>query len=250
MRITAAGLVRIRGQLTETDWKVIETLDRVDTAASGQLRRLHWPEEAQARQARRRLSHLAEMHVVTRLERRIGGVRSGSDGHIYRLDTAGKRLLGQRAVRRTHEPGIRFLDHALAVTEVYVRAIEASRADMVEVVAYSGEPDCWRTWGTGTLRPDAHLVTRTPNFEDHWFIEVDRATESTKTVARKAGVYDQYYATGLEQEHHGLFPRVLWVVPGDHRRNQLLTTKATKSAHSPDLHQIVTEQEIPGIFKP
>ncbi len=248
MRVTTRTVDQLRDRLGPTDWAAIETLDRVDTASARQLRRLHWPDQTQARTARRRLSQLAELRVTSRLDRRVGGVRAGSDGYLYRLDVAGKRLLGHTPGRRPHTPGRTFLNHTLAITEIYVQATEASRTDAVEIVEYQTEPACWRTWGTGVLKPDAYVVTTTTEFEDHWFVEVDRATESTTTILRKAAVYERYHHTGIEQEHHGLFPRVLWVVPTERRKSQLVDALGLRSADQWRLHQIVTDHEIPNIF--
>lgn len=250
MRVTAQAVDRIRRRLSTIDWSLIETLARVDIVSAGQLRRLHWPDPEQARTARRRLSQLTEMRVVSRLDRRIGGVRAGSDGYVYRLDVTGRRLLGLPPGRRPHTPGRAFLDHSLAITEVYVRATEASRVDTIEVAEFQTEPACWRAWGAGQLKPDAYLVTVTPDFEDHWFIEIDRATEATTTIVRKAAVYEQYHRTGIEQEHHGVFPRVLWIVPHDRRKGQLVDALGLRPADAWSLHQVALESDIPNIFNP
>ena len=109
MRVTAQIADQTRRRLSPTDWTVIETLDRVDIASAGQLRRLHWPDPNQARTARRRLSQLTELRVISRLDRRVGGVRAGSDGYVYRLDVAGRRLLGGSPGRRPHTPGLKFM---------------------------------------------------------------------------------------------------------------------------------------------
>lgn len=250
MRVTAQTADRIRRRLSPIDWAVIETLARVDIASAGQLRRLHWPDPAQARTARRRLSQLADLRVISRLDRRIGGVRAGSDGYVYRLDVTGRRLLGHPPGRRPHTPGRAFLDHSLATTEVYIRAIEASRVDTIEVAEFQTEPECWRNWGAGQLKPDAYLVIVTPDFEDHWFIETDRATEATTTIARKAAIYEQYHRTGIEQDTVGVFPRVLWIVPHERRKGQLVDALGLRPADAWSLHQVAVESEIPNIFNP
>lgn len=248
MRVTAQTVDQIRRRFSTIDWAVIESLARVDIISAGQLRRLHWPDPEQARTARRRLSQLTEMRVISRLDRRIGGVRAGSDGYVYRLDVTGRRLLGLAQGRRPHTPGHAFLDHSLAITEVYVRTAEASRVDTIEVAEFQTEPASWRAWGAGQLKPDAYLVTVTPDFEDHWFIEIDRATEATTTIVRKAAVYEQYHRTGIEQEHRGVFPRVLWIVPHDRRKGQLVDALGLRPADAWSLHQVAVESDIPNIF--
>ncbi|MEX0825953.1 MAG: replication-relaxation family protein [Acidimicrobiia bacterium] len=250
MRVTSQVAAEIRRRLSPVDWAIAETLDRVDIASAGQLRRLHWPEPSQARTARRRLSQLTDLRVISRLDRRVGGVRAGSEGFVYRLDVTGRRLLGLAPGRRPHTPGRTFLEHSLAITEVYVRAVETSRVDLIEVTAFETEPSCWRTWGAGLLKPDAYLVTVTPDFEDHWFVEVDRATESTTTIVRKAAVYEQYHRTGIEQERHGVFPRVLWIVPHERRKNQIVDALGIRPADAWSLHQVALESDIPNIFNP
>lgn len=250
MRVTEHVVADIRRSMTQTDWAVLDTVDRVKVTSAGQLRRLHWPDPSQARTARRRLQRLTDLRVTSRLDRRVGGVRAGSDGHIYRIDVTGRRLLGQSPGRRPHTPGTAFLDHQLAATEVYVQATEVSRSDTVEITEFTVEPTCWRRWGTGILKPDAYLVTVTPEFEDHWFIEVDRATESTTTISTKAAVYERYRRTGIEQEQSGVFPRVLWIVPDERRKAQLVDALGRRRAEEWQLHQIITDSELPNIFKP
>ncbi|CAN5408670.1 replication-relaxation family protein [soil metagenome] len=244
MRVNARDLERLRERLDPTDWEVLATVLRVGLISAGQLRRLFWPGPEAARSARRRLAHLAEWRVIGRLDRRVGGVRAGSDGFVYRVDVAGRRLLGLPGERAPHTPGVTFLAHGLAVTDTYVQAAEAARSGRLELLAWEGEPTCWRTWGAGVLKPDASLVVAVDEFEDHYFIEVDRATESSTTVARKAAAFDRYYATGIEQQRLGLFPQVLWLVPTARRRDQVIDALARRPAEHWRLHQVRLQDEL------
>jgi len=68
--------------LTDLDWSIIETLTTVRMASGNQLQRLHFPPSASgARVAHRRLARLTDLRVLARLDRQIGGVRGGSQGH-------------------------------------------------------------------------------------------------------------------------------------------------------------------------
>ena len=60
-----------------------------DSRSEQNIRTLHIPVQQAARRALQRLTKLG---LLATLERRIGGVRSGSDGLIYRLGPAGQRL--------------------------------------------------------------------------------------------------------------------------------------------------------------
>ncbi len=142
VRLNARDLDALRPRLDPIDWEVLGTAQRVGLVSAGQLRRLHWPELEAARSARRRLAHLTEWRVIGRLDRRVGGVRAGSDGFVYRLDVAGRRLLGLPGGRAPHTPGLTFLAHGLAVTDTYVQAVEATRSGRLELLAWETEPIC------------------------------------------------------------------------------------------------------------
>ncbi|WP_314454722.1 replication-relaxation family protein, partial [uncultured Microbacterium sp.] len=53
----------------------------------------------------------------------------------------------------------------------------------------------------------------TADYDDHWYIELDLATESIPVLLTKCAAYAAYRATGRAQAEHGVFPRVLWLVP-------------------------------------
>ena len=221
--VTANRLDSLASSLSARDWTVLATLGRVRMATTGQLIRLCYLGITQ-RRAQQSLASLVSRGVLARLSRPVGGVRSGSAGYVYVLDVAGKRLLhpDQRVLRRSDDPGGRFLAHSLAVTELYVRLVEADRTTDLELGDFVGEPACWRpyasAYGRAVLKPDALLITRQDKYEDRWFIEVDRATEGRTVIAGKCELYRHYWQTGTEQARYGVFPRVLWLVPDEHRK--------------------------------
>ena len=63
--------------------------------------------------------------------------------------------------------------------------------------------------GSVDLRPDLFVRIAAGDLELRWFIEVDRGTEHLPAVMRKSTAYDRYYRGGVEQEKHGVFPRVM-----------------------------------------
>jgi hypothetical protein len=82
--------------------------------------------------------------------------------------------------------------------------------------------------GQAILKPDLYAVTASADFEDSWFIEVDRGTESLPTLLRKCSQYEDYRRSGVEQRDRGVFPLALWLVP-DERRKQALATSLNKA---------------------
>jgi hypothetical protein len=184
-----------------------------------------------SRRARALLQRLADLQLVVRLGRRVGGVRAGSSGFVYGLSGHGQAVLalngpmgGRR--RRVWETSPSFQDHVLAVTETYVALIEAERADRLELLAFDAEPQCWRRFpGAGgqtiVLKPDAYVRLGVGAVERSAFIEVDLGTESLPTIARKCAVYGAYWRVGVEQQRHGVFPSVLWLVRDHHRLERI-----------------------------
>ena len=72
------------------------------------------------------------------------------------------------------------------------------------------------------LKPDAFVRLGVGDLEENNFLEVDRSTESPTVLKRKALTYVAYWQSGEEQVRRGVFPRVLWLVPDERRKQQLL----------------------------
>lgn len=254
--LTLGRLAAISASLAPRDLEVVASLARLRLATSPQLERLHFAEGSrltQARRCRRTLERLVGLGVLARLDRRIGGARSGSAGFVYALGAAGQRLngghgpAGGRRIRKPWTPSLPFVAHVLAVTELYVRLVEVERVGGVELLGYDAEPQCWRRFsapggGTAILKPDAYAVLGKGDYEEHRFIEVDRATESLTTIGTKLRAYRQYWMTGREQQARGLFPGVLFIVPDEQRRQHVLDECGRQPADAWQLFQVVVWQ--------
>lgn len=226
--LTAARLQDLKEQLNPRHRAILSVVARLSVVSSNQLRRLIYDDSPSGRRlARLDLAWLVEHRLLTRLERRVGGVRSGSDGFVYGLDIGGQRLLRpkQRRYRPAWTPQPQHLAHALAISELYVQ-LTATHGP-TSLASFDAEPRCWRTFaGPGgaptVLKPDAFLTIDSDRYEDRYFIELDRSTESTTRLASKLRLYLRYWQSGREQDATGVFPLVLWIVPGQRRLDQLV----------------------------
>jgi hypothetical protein len=162
----------------------------------------------------------------------VGGIRAGSASYVWRVGDLGDRLLrqasGDGVRQRRKEPSARFLDHCLTTADCYLGLIGAARAGTFELVSFETEPACWRRYlGAGgtreILKPDFFAVTATGEYEDRWFVEVDRGTETLPTLLKKCAQYERFRRTGREQAANGVFPLVVWLVPDDTRQRKLQT---------------------------
>jgi Replication-relaxation len=246
--LTASRLAELASSLTPRDRAILVTLRRLRVATAVQLERLHF-EGVGVRASRLALASLTQRRLVARLPRVVGGVRAGSAGYVYALDVAGWRLAdpGRRPVR-PWPIGTAFLAHSLSVTELYVRLVEQERAGGPILAEFAGEPACWRSFagpggGRVWLKPDALAALRLGGFEDRWFIEMDRATESLATIARKCETYRRYWQSGVEQARTGVFPQVLWIVPDERRAGVVAEVCGRQPAEAWQLFAVATGSE-------
>jgi hypothetical protein len=230
--LTADRLYRISQSMSDLDWQLLGFLHESRFATGHQLVRCFWQthdgRSSQARAARRTLRRLTDWRVLETLPRRIGGIRTGSDGIVYQLGRAGVRLLAARGTHgpRVETPGTLHLAHTLATTELALRLREADRTGELELIEVQQEPVCWRSYPAAlgvqrVLKPDLFARTGAGTQEDRWMIEVDLGSESGRTIARKLAVYVQHYRSASEQRQHGVYPRVLWTVPDERRAEQI-----------------------------
>jgi protein involved in plasmid replication-relaxation len=228
--VDTAYVENLLARASRRDLAIVETVWQVRVASGAQLERLHFhplSNQTRARTRRLVLARLAAWGLLAPLQRTIGGVRGGSSGLVFALDRAGQRLVRLRhpdlfesdsRARRPWTPGRMFLSHSLAVSELYVSLIESSRTEGFLVEAYLAEPRSWWPNGIGGwLKPDAYLKLAEGEIIDHWWIEVDRATESLPTLRAKLATYLDFMAQG-QLGPQGIMPRVLITVPDERRR--------------------------------
>ncbi len=237
-RITKHDLQQIASRLSDRDRDILESLFDLRYLTTNQIKRLYFDQSiassATHRATNRALNKLNGFGLIHSLERRIGGVRAGSASYVWCLRPAGFRLLDlshkasiSRSRKRDFEPSRSFLEHHLAISELYIQIILLERiTNNLEIKKIETEPDCWRTYigdsGSITyLKPDLHAVTLTDSFEDHWFFEIDLATESPCRIAHKCQQYHRYYQSGTEQRKHNIFPMVVWIAPNQKRADSL-----------------------------
>jgi len=238
-------LARLRARLSDRDLAVLRSLAVLKYATSRHIERLHFQGDARSqlaasRAANRCLTRLFHLHLLDRLERRVGGTHAGSASFVWTMAPAGKRLVGATDRRRSRDPSLAHLAHVLDVAELVVRLHEHTRASdgAVELLSIETEPDCWRTFvghygSQVTLKPDLRVTLGVDVHELHWFIEVDRSTEHRSALVRKVQAYVNAWRDGGEEVRAGVFPRVLWVVP-DHKRAEAIAEVCATTSGVPD----------------
>lgn len=253
-RSTRERLLLTARDLSDRERHILITIHDHHFLTTAQLELLffldHATQDSAARICRRTLRRLDQLRVIEHLERRVGGIRAGSASYVWRVGLVGDQLLrmaaGRGARARRKEPSARYLDHCLAVAEVRVALVLAERAERLELIRLDAEPACWRNYvGPGSsrqiLKPDLYALTASDDYEDHWFIEVDRSTESIPTLLRKCQQYTAYRRTGREQQDGGVFPLVLWAVPDQARMDRFTAGLRSARGLDADLFRVATQ---------
>lgn len=261
-RISQSELARVAARLSDRDRAILGFLSRHRYATTHQIRRRyfedHATQSAATRATVRVLGRLFADRLITRLDRQVGGRSRGSAAFIWHLDGAGERLTrepdGPR--RRYIDPALPYLDHSLQITETVVSLHEHTGPNGVHLTAVEVEVEAWRSFvaSSGTvkiLKPDLYVRLSTDDYDDHWYLEIDRDTESLPVLLAKSRLYAAYRTTGRAQAEHGVFPRVLWVVPTTRRAARLSAALAAISDQFQRLFVAITPDNlIPALIEP
>lgn len=254
LRVRTAHVEWVAERLGGRDRAIMASVDRLRLVSSLQLERLHFAElsePSRARIRRRVLARLVAWRVLMTLERRIGGVRAGSSGLVYALDSCGQQLVrlsaadkGNANARRAYIPSVALVGHTLAVTELYASLTELSRAAGFEVITFVTEPACWWPNGYGgVLKPDAYLCLASATFSDSWWLEQDQGSEHLPTIKHKLRTYLDFASHGLGPS--GVIPRVLVSVASDARREAVEHIIRRLPEPAPELLHVTTAAHAP-----
>ena len=261
-RLGRRGLTHLRAQLSDRDLAVVGQVAQLKLMSGRQIEQVHFGSEQHAteltaaRTCRRVLQRLVDDRLLVRLDRRVGGVRAGSASYIYGLGPVGQRALGLDGPRRRfREPTVTFVAHTLAISELVVTLTLGDRHSEIDLLQLEAEPTCWRPLGAQQLRPDLFVSLGVGDYEYRYFIEIDLGTESLPRLIAKCQIYDAYYRTGAEQQTHGIFPRVLWIMHDEQRAARLRDAIARSRALPPELFvvanndgafEVLTDQVVRG----
>lgn len=255
-RVTQDQLERISLRLSQRDHDILDLVSRHRFASTAHIRELlftgHASQSAATRATIRVLHRLLELRLLARLERRVGGAWRGSAASVWHLDGLGERLTRatpEAPRRRLGHASIEFLSHSLAVTDTHVTLATAAQESAAELARVEIETEAWRTYlspaGSAViLQPDLAVTVSTPTYDDHFYLEVDRGTESLPVLLTKCRAYTTYWKSGRAQAEHGVFPRVIWIVPTQRRADRLTAAIADDAGLPARLFTAITPDQL------
>ena len=260
--LTNDRIAALLGRLQDRDMKVLHALDWCFYLKTDQVQRLFFNSSPTSQAAKsatmRTLNRLKENGLIRILERRVGGVRGGSDSMVWRLTEGGHRLLhmseyNSKTRKRFLELSVSMQNHTLAVSECFVNVYEANRELQNDKAPYvEFEPRCWRAFESMgkrfSLNPDLYVALRNGDYEDHWFIEMDMGTEAMDKIIEKCEQYHRYFNTRAEQRKTGTFPIVLWVVTKPDRKRVFIDEFKFRFNNKPKMFVVVCQDELKNVL--
>lgn len=234
-RITAEHVRDLAEHLTDRDRRIAVECYEQHVLTTDQIQRLYFPGP---RSASRRLQTLYRLRVLDRF-RPVRQRGEGTAPYHWVLDEAGALLVAdhkgvpRRELRYSHADALaiatsRNLTHHVESNEFFTRlAVEASRT--------GGSLSEW--YGTRTLArlfanasvPDGYGVLTLPDRAPlHLLLELDRGTESSRVLQKKA---ETYAATLPYTSLCDVRPLVVFAVPSERRAKT--TTAAIANSGAP-----------------
>ena len=233
-------------RLTARDIDIIQAVNDHRVLLGSHIQALFFGSQSTAQYRLSRLFHHAylDRHFLTMVS---GGPASSPT--LYTIDSHGERVLvEQRAytptqLRRPKGGTLAWqsLEHVLRLNDFRVAVALAARARDWELDAWQDEPEfranpdyVMVTDSRGRTRkkpvyPDGYFCLAVPQGRAHFFVEVDRATETLSKFRPQIEVYQAYTASGQYQARYSQTSLRVLVITASARRLASLKT-ATREA--------------------
>lgn len=258
-KLTENYLIKNLQKLTPRDKEIILTTYQLRFLRLDQLQRLFFISK---RSAQKRLKILYEKRFLDR-SRFYKSFGKGSYQYVYFLDEAGARFVAaKKGVRkkelqwnRRHRlVEVMFLEHTLAINEIYVRLKELERKNKAcKLTRWISEREFqgyfWK--GMDKLRPDAYFQLALFDEVSHafaeydFFLEVDLGTMRLKRFAEKIMKYVDFFLSGSYRNWFLFYPVTLIISPTASRLNSLkeTTKKVLKENKCVEIQFLFTTQK-------
>ena len=248
--------------LLERELKILKLLNEAKFLTTDMIRRQFFtgfPTELAAKRASNRMIKKLELAgLIVKLPRRIGGyvkeTYGGSAPSVWRLTEVGYKVLRQKHTglppSRKHriEGKPLFLEHQLGISEVATKLRELAIRGKISQLTFDFEPKSWRYFRNAgevvILKPDLYAWLMNGGFEESYFLEIDRGTESPGRIFAKCQIYVSYFNTGIEEKRSGITPYIVWLVPDEKRCAQILNLLREKMPEASILFQVVIENDL------
>lgn len=231
----------------ERDHQIVLMVAHFGLLKTGHVQALVFPENKSKTSSYRRLKILVSNRYLKVIELPlIGGKYGGSGQFVYALDVQGKRLFPSDSYVLPRMQDVR---HTLAIADTYVAAVQYKQGGRFEVPAYLTEPRNWLTVRGVNLRPDLYLEIR-DHAERRWltlWLEQDLAHQRDDVIKDKlARYYHVWQHSDADEFEMDSFPRVIFLVPHEERRDRIRTLIGKMPQEAQDLFEVKLSDTFPA----
>lgn len=221
-----------RMRLTGRDVDIIEAVHLYRILRQDQIQMLFFNTKNAAQRA------LARLYDHAFLERKFLPVLYGRSPTLYVLDKRGADLLRSE---RGYEDLVwystnkdlktDFIEHTAALNDFRLSVVVSARLQGLELITWASESQLKADYDrvriahlrrSVSVIPDGYFVLATPHGKAHFFVEVDRGTETLQRFKQKVRAYVAYHESGGYEQRYGTQSlRILTVVIGEGRLSNL-----------------------------
>ncbi len=226
-----------RMRLTERDVDILEAVHQYRVLRQDQIQTLFFGTKAAAQRV------LVRLYDHGFLERKFLPVLYGRSPTLYVLDKRGADVLRSE---RGYEDLIwyssnkdlktDFIEHTTAINDFRLSVVVSARKQGLELITWASESQLKSDYdrvriGNGkrpvSLIPDSYFAVSTPAGKAHFFVEIDRGTETLDRFRQKVRAYVAYYESGGYEKRYGTRSiRILTVATGEGRLANLRAATA------------------------
>lgn len=222
-------------RLTERDKEIIHAVHMYRVLRQDQLEQLF----SRSKSVMQRV--LVRLYDHGFLERKFLPILGWNSPTLYVLDRKGADLLRAEYgledlvwYNTSKDLKMDFLEHTTAINDCRISITNAATAAGYELLKWLTEADLKADYDRVGIRapsgktqsvsliPDSYFVLKTPNGYAHFFLEVDRGTETTGRFKTKILAYMAYYQSGAYERRYGSKSmRIVTVTKGKKRLDGL-----------------------------
>lgn len=221
-----------RMRLTPRDVDIVEAVHHYRVLRQDQIRMLFFGTKSACQRA------LARLYDHGFLERKFLPVLYGRSPTLYVLDKKGVDLLRSERgyedlVWYSSNKDLKtdFIEHTTVLNDFRLSIVVSARRGGLEPVLWRSEGQLKADYDRVRLAtsrrpvsviPDGYFVLATPLGKAHFFVEIDRGTETLARFKQKIYAYKEYFDSGAYERRYGTKSmRVLTVATGEGRLTNL-----------------------------
>lgn len=230
-----------RMRLTSRDVDIVEAVHHYRVLRQEQIQTLFFGTKSACQRA------LARLYDHGFLERKFLPVMYGRSPTLYVLDKKGVELLRSERgyedlVWYSSNKDLKtdFIEHTTALNDFRLSIVVAARKQGLELVLWRSETQMKADYDRVRLAtsrrpvsviPDGYFILITPLGRAHFFVEIDRGTETLARFKQKIRAYKEYFDSGAYERRYGTKSmRVLTVATGQGRVTNLWRAAAEVTA--------------------